>query len=119
MDLLESFLIVRLDRLAVSEVGFHMRKVADDSFPHVPGHWWFMQQVVVGVNWAVHGEKELVSQHLAVFLHREDVSFLVKVADLGQLDTTSSNSQSNVLSSLQLAPVRFAQRWCPNRCPII
>ncbi len=93
MDLLESFLVVRLDRLAISEVRFYMRTVVDDSFPHFPGHWCFMQQVVVGVNWAVHGEKKLVGQHLAVFLHREDVSFLVKVADLGQLDTTSSNKQ--------------------------
>ena len=73
MDLLESLLVVRLDRLAISEVRFHMRTVVDDSFPQFPGHWCFMQQVVVGVNWAVHGEKKLVGQHVTVFLHREDV----------------------------------------------
>ncbi len=96
--LLESLLIVRLDRLAISEVRFHMRTVVDDSFPQFPGHWCFMQQVVVGVNWAVHGEK-LVGQHVTVFLHREDVGFLVKVAGLGKLDTTNCNSQSVVLCS--------------------
>ena len=106
MDLLESLLVVRLDRLAISEVRFHMRKVVDDSFPHGPGHGWFMQQVVVRVNWTVHGEKKLVGQHFTVFLHWEDVCFLVKVADLGQLDTTSSNSQSVMILLLRSAPAK-------------
>ena len=36
------------------------------SFPHVPWQWCFMQQVMVEVNWAVHGEKKLVGQHVTV-----------------------------------------------------
>ncbi len=65
-DLLESLLVVWLDRLAISEVRFHMWTVVDDSFPHFPGHWCFMQQVVVGVDWAVHEVKKLVAGALPI-----------------------------------------------------
>ena len=117
MDFLQSFLVVPFYLFSISET--YVGEVVNDGVPHFPGLLGGRQEVVVGMDWAVHGEQVLVGKHLIMLMDREDVGLLVEMSGGRHLYTTSSYSQGSILCRFQFIPVGFTQRWSPDSCSIV